>query len=252
MEITKEFMYGMISGSFGLLLSHPFDTIKTRLQNNQNININPKILYRGFMSPLLGIGIEKSIVFGTYNNLFKLLNKNGCNDTLNNIISGGTSGFFASFIVSPYERIKILYQSNDKVNKYELFNRRELFRGLSATFTREVPGFSIYFSIYEYLKKKNFTEKNKTINNLNAFLYGGIAGASSWIFIYPQDLIKTKIQASVSKDSYMKIIISIIKKDGFCGLYKGFHYALLRAIPLHSGVFMMNEWLKKPNLIKDR
>jgi len=39
MEAPKEFIYGMISGSFGLLLSHPFDTIKTRLQNNQNINV---------------------------------------------------------------------------------------------------------------------------------------------------------------------------------------------------------------------
>jgi len=187
------------------------------------------------------------------------LNKNGCNDILNNIISGGTSGFFASFIVSPYERIKILYQSNDKlyqsndklyqsndkINKYELIKRKEIFRGLFATFTREVPGFSIYFSVYEYLKKRNFTDKNKKINNINSFIYGGVSGACSWVFIYPQDLIKTKIQASGSTYSFMKIIRSIIKKDGLTGLYKGFHYALLRAIPLHSGVFMMNEWLKQ-------
>jgi hypothetical protein len=40
------------------------------------------------------------------------------------------------------------------------FKPSKLFVGLSATFTRETPGFAIYFLNYEYWKKKLFTDKN--------------------------------------------------------------------------------------------
>jgi hypothetical protein len=123
-------------------------------------------------------------------------------------VSGAISGLTASLIVTPYERIKILSQTNQKINK-EILKLSNLFKGIGATFTREVPGFAIYFSTYEYLKNKYYTSKNKDITIPASFIFGGLSGSMAWIFIYPQDRIKTIIQSNVSDKMN---IANIIKK----------------------------------------
>lgn len=62
-----------------------------------------------------------------------------------------------------------------------------LFQGWSATLYREMPGFAIYFSTYNALKK---AKGGSEISLIYSFTYGAIAGSTSWLFIYPQDRIK--------------------------------------------------------------
>ena len=222
----------------GVIISHPIDTIKTHIQNgNKFSSFKPSFtnFYKGISAPLLGVGLEKAIVFGTYNYMFS--------KTDNIPLSGAISGLVASFIVTPYERIKILKQ-NSQVFTFKDINTKFLFRGLSATFTREAPGFAIYFSTYEYLKKKNFTMHNKKIDYISSFIYGGISGLSAWLFIYPQDKIKTIMQSEKENNkSITSIINSIYKNGGLIQFYKGFSWAAGRAVLLHSGTFCMMEYL---------
>jgi solute carrier family 25 carnitine/acylcarnitine transporter 20/29 len=158
----------------------------------------------------------------------------------------------ASAIVTPYERIKILTQTNKKITK-ELLYPSNLFKGLTATFTREIPGFAIYFSTYEFLKNKFYIEKNKQIPIYSSFIFGGISGSIAWIFIYPQDRIKTIIQSSeLNQTGQINQTINIktlIKKTyeigGLKYFYSGFSFAIMRAILLHSGTFCMMEILNK-------
>jgi solute carrier family 25 carnitine/acylcarnitine transporter 20/29 len=239
--LNNNYFKGAMSGMFGIALSQPIDAIKTHYQVNKNVKFQYSLrnFYKGVTSPLLGVGLEKAMVFGTYN---YLKNDMKCNVA----VAGGISGFIASAVVTPYERIKILSQTNHKITK-QLFLPSNLFKGLNATFTREIPGFAIYFSTYEYLKNKFYTEKNKDITILSSFLFGGISGSMAWIFIYPQDRIKTIIQSS---DSNKKIDIkSIIKKTyevgGIKHFYSGFSFAIARAVFLHSGTFCMMEILNK-------
>ena len=250
------YLKGCLSGMSGIILSHPVDTIKTHYQThyqNQNqilktenkvkFNYSFKNLYKGISSPLLGVGIEKAIVFGTYN-YFKSLD-------FNIPISGAFSGFAASVIVSPYERIKILKQTNQEVNLKMCLKPSFLFKGLSATFTREVPGFAIYFSTYEILKNKFFTSRNKEITIPASFLFGGLSGSIAWIFIYPQDRIKTILQSSLSKTSgsslngLKEIIKTTYQVGGLRHFYNGFSFAIVRAVLLHSGTFATMEILNK-------
>jgi solute carrier family 25 carnitine/acylcarnitine transporter 20/29 len=242
----KKYINGGLSGMCGILLSHPIDTIKTHIQTGNKLNtFKPSFtnLYKGISAPLIGVGIEKAIVFGTYNYMFT--------NTDNIPLSGAISGLVASFIVTPYERFKILKQ-NSQIVHFKDINVKFLFRGLSATFTREVPGFAIYFTTYEYLKKKNFTNKNKTIDYSSSFLYGGLSGLTAWIFIYPQDRIKTILQSGVEKESTKMhihntnintIINTIYKSGGLKHFYSGFSWAAARSILLHSGTFCMVEYL---------
>lgn len=259
------FLIGAFSGMTGVILSHPIDTIKTNIQKNDGILKSYEInsfskLYRGILSPLLGVGIEKSIVFGIYTNMkncfinyniekryitsSKYVRENYKLPTYQIAICGGIAGLSASIIVSPYERIKILLQSGQNINK-STFQIKSLFSGLGMTFTREIPGFMIYFSTYENLKYYNFTRFNRDIELKYAFIYGGLSGALSWVFIYPQDRIKTIIQANnnISNKNTIQNIWKQISKNGISGLYRGFSFALARGILLHSGTFSMMEYL---------
>ena len=131
------------------------------------------------------------------------------------------------------------------------FYPRTLFQGLSATFTREVPGFSIYFSTYNYLKSSHLIRTGDLeIPIYMAFMYGGMSGAMSWFGIYPQDLIKTRMQSQVvsskhPRPSFFNTAKQIYMADGLKGFFKGFHLALMRAVPLHAGTFCMMEIMKK-------
>ena len=77
----KSFLFGYIAGFSGIVASHPFDTIKTRYQEGKRINFNLRNLYRGVTAPLIGVGLEKALVFGTFENTKKFTNSD--------FISGG-------------------------------------------------------------------------------------------------------------------------------------------------------------------
>lgn len=259
----QQFINGWIAGISAVIISHPFDTYKTHIQENKIMpNYKLRTLYKGLSAPLLGVGFEKAVVFGVYESTIMHTNKwcksiwgdNMYAFVASNAMSGGLSGMCASFIVTPFERIKILLQTappsapSNTTNPSSPLgtNIRSIFQGLSATFYRETPGFAIYFSTYNYLKYKYEQDNKKKLGLVNSFIYGGIAGTTSWIFIYPQDRIKTKIQAL--RDTHMSFtegFNEIVKKEGITGLYKGFSYALLRAIPLHATAFMTMEMCKK-------
>ena len=254
------YLNGALSGMFGILLSHPIDTCKTHIQTGKklvSLPINIRSLYKGIAAPLLGVGFEKALVFGTYNYFLKQLKNTSTNTSIIDIgvgaipISGAIAGLTASIVVTPYERCKILKQNSQKVLLTDL-SPRFLFKGLSATLTREVPGFAIYFSVYESLKYHTFSKYNTNIDYFSAFAYGGLSGITAWIFIYPQDRIKTILQSSLQSSlqsnpstrlGFSSVMREIYAKGGIKHFYSGFSWAVGRAMLLHSGTFCMMEML---------
>ena len=244
--MTENFINGWIAGMSAILVSHPIDTIKTNIQEKKPVDLKFRSLYRGLSAPLIGVGLEKAIVFGTFETSRKFTNSD--------ILSGAISGLSASFIVTPFERIKILFQTNQEITK-TMFRPGFLFQGLSATFYRETPGFAIYFATYNYLKSLrnnvfvNYCNDERNVPDLTsmeAFTFGALAGSTAWVFIYPQDRIKTHIQAlKERKLGFMDGFKEILHDGGYKGLYRGFHFALMRAIPLHATAFMTMELCKK-------
>jgi solute carrier family 25 carnitine/acylcarnitine transporter 20/29 len=240
MAISNDFIYGLCGGFTGTILSHPFDTVKTRIQTNTVSTIRDAIkmksLYAGLTAPLIGIMFEKSIVFGFYDKSKQY--------GFNNFTSGLIGGFMSTVVVTPIDRIKISYQNKEKLNI------RNLYKGFTPTIFRETPGFGIYFYTYNKLKERF----NGTESAPKTFLFGAISGLSAWIFIYPSDLIKTNYQSTQNGNKTLsqtiKAIIgnnnpnnSILKS--FKNLYKGFNLAIMRAMPLHGGVFLGYELAKK-------
>jgi len=247
------FLKGMFSGMVGVTLSHPFDTIKSNLQTQRKIQYNLRSLYRGIGSPFFGVGFEKAIVFGTFTNVhnaIKRYDSSNSSPLLNTMVSGGISGFCASFIVTPIEKIKLMYQTSSDtkilMTKMPRLGLRDLVtsKSLITTLGREVPGFSIYFTTYDQIEQRIY---NGSYTLWGSFVAGGLSGGFSWCFIYPQDLVKTKIQTSTepNKISITGTVMEIYKQNGLRGFFRGFHFALMRAVPLHAGTFATMEFLKK-------
>jgi solute carrier family 25 carnitine/acylcarnitine transporter 20/29 len=253
----------MIGGFVGTVFSHPFDTIKTRIQSGkarnfkQALSLTPtnqykgtltplhklfaicpfltvRDLYRGVSAPLFGIGFEKLIVFGFYGECKKL----GFGDGF----SGLVGGFASTLVVVPVDRIKIIMQNKEAVTR-NCFSLSSLYKGFSITLFRETPGFGIYFTTYNKLANNFNQEKNL----FKSFVFGSASGLTSWVFIYPSDLIKTKYQAiqNNSNITICQVIKNIYLQDGPKGFYRGFSFAIMRALPLHGGVFLGYEYSKK-------
>lgn len=229
----NDFYAGCLGGIVGTFISYPIDTARIRLQSNIK---NNKKLYSGILSPMLGIGIEKSFVFGVHNITYKYCE--------NHFISGLNAGLFASLVVVPIEKYKILKQNNPKltyldintnlIKKGPILGVKQLYNGLSACFFREVPGYGIYFTTYDFLNNKfNNNKKNNFVMN---YFFGGISGVTAWIFIHPFDTIKTNMQQYETK--FFDTTKNIIKNGN---IYAGIHWSLLRAFTLHSSVFLTYE-----------
>jgi solute carrier family 25 carnitine/acylcarnitine transporter 20/29 len=237
----NDFISGSLGGLTGVLISHPIDTIKTRIQigtvNNIKSAIKMRNFYSGIKPPLLGIPLEKSIVFGFYNL--------GKNYGLNNFWSGIIGGFMSTLIVTPIEYLKINLQNKNTID-YKNLKIKNIYKGFIPTVCRETPGFGIYFTTYNYLNN-NYNSQKSYLRN---FCYGGLSGLFAWIFIYPSDLVKTRLQDKNNTSTIKEIINDVYKKDGLKGFYKGFHFAAARAIPLHAGVFLGYELSKKIENLK--
>ena len=247
----NDFLYGMCGGFVGTIISHPFDTVKTRIQSKSAPDIKSAImmrnLYAGITPPLIGIMLEKSIVFGFYNKSKEY--------GLNNFWSGIVGGFMCTLIVTPVDRVKIIFQNKESIAGFSI---KSLYRGFIPTICRETPGFGIYFTTYNYLSEKYNKDSS---NPMKTFTFGALSGLSAWTFIYPSDLVKTRMQSENNIKSQNIILQNYIRdiflennsgknnfQKSFIGLknfYKGFSLAIMRAMPLHGGVFLGYELSKK-------
>ena len=118
-----------------------------------------------------------------------------------------------------------------------------MYRGLTITLLRDIPAFSIYFGSYYLLC--NFTIAGSVEGEVESLpmlmLYGGSAGVMSWTFTYPQDTIKTRLQADgMGRCLYRGCwdCAAVIYRDsGVGGFFKGFSAALVRAFPTNGVTF---------------
>tara|TARA_B100000925_G_C22009982_1_gene475777 strand:- start:2534 stop:3232 length:699 start_codon:yes stop_codon:yes gene_type:complete len=194
-----------LSGSMHILLGYPFDTIKTLRQSGSYISIKDlgyKRLFKGIKYPLIQHSIINSTCFGL-NNYFlnKMENKN-----MSHLLTAVTS----TIILTPLDKFKIMSQYNSQytISMKNIVNSYKNFHIVCAC---EIPSTFLYFLSYRKLKEYGFP----------IFISGGLAGMSSWIFTYPIDTIKTRMQNESCNS------IKQAMKQG--GLYNGLIICLFRS-----------------------
>ncbi len=218
----NQFINGCISGICATIISHPFDSIKTALQTQQNINMTK--IYAGVQYACVSNGIENMIVFGIYSKCKR--------EQYTPQTSGFVAGGCCALFTTPFEYLKINKQlcNNNILTKDIINNIKILYNGLSITMLRESIGFSCYFAIYEYLSKKYNPHKYHTYTAFN----GALSCMGAWLVIFPVDSLKTHIQSNAKLINY-----------NYLNCYRGFHMSLIRAVPFHSTCFLVYEALNK-------
>ena len=236
-----------MAGTAGTLVSQPFDTCKIHLQTGRKLNIKSRTFfqniawaYKGVTPSIIGYSIEKCLVFGTYTTANKyssyLWKDNSC---FKIPFSGFIAGLVASLSISPFEQIKTDRQLGNKT----MYNYSHLYKGLKYTAMRESIGFSIYFSAYDQLRKQFSSDKDEFyLNLIKSGFYGALSAFIAWIPIYPIDLNKTRIQSGDQFGNFMQELKMQPNKLKF--LYRGYHFAMMRAIPFHSTCFVCYELMK--------
>lgn len=165
---------------------------------------------------------------------------------------GGASGVVAKTICAPIERVKLIMQTQDAnpqitkkytgmVNCFSRVAKEEgfwsLWRGNWANVVRYFPTQAFNFA-FKDAYQKIFNPYSKHTQPMKWFmgnlLSGGMAGASSMVFVYPLDFARTRLGVDMGKKEterqfkgLMDCAFKIFKSDGMAGLYRGFAVSVL-------------------------
>ncbi|XP_030070707.1 mitochondrial basic amino acids transporter-like isoform X1 [Microcaecilia unicolor] len=270
--MALDFLAGCAGGAAGVLVGHPFDTVKVRLQVQSvtkplyrgTFHCFKSIikqesalgLYKGIGSPMMGLTFINAVVFGVQGNTIRLLQ----NDTpLNQFLAGSAAGAIQCVICCPMELAKTRmqlqgtgeYKSKSKTYKNSLdclikIHQKEGLRGINrgmvATFFRETPSFGFYFLTYDYLTRYLGCEPDDSYVIPKLLLAGGTSGIVSWLSTYPMDVVKSRLQADgIGGVNQYSGILDCVRKsyevEGWRVFSRGLTSTLLRAFPVNAATF---------------
>jgi solute carrier family 25 carnitine/acylcarnitine transporter 20/29 len=234
LDPTTDFIAGTTAGIVGLLIAHPFDTVKVRLQNPDISSRYHSVshafttiireerfsgLYKGIASPLATCAFMNGFVFASYKFFLKAQMVDGSIPSLTEVaIAGSCCGVAMSFFATPIELIKIRQQNmlesglgSVSTSKLICTIHREhglkgLFRGLTATAIRDL-GYGAYFLGYEATSRyfttppvhNGSTSSDSSQGSMPLwvlFVSGGVAGILGWLPTFPMDVVKTRMQST--------------------------------------------------------
>ncbi|KAJ2474270.1 hypothetical protein IWW56_005866, partial [Coemansia sp. RSA 2131] len=199
---------------------------------------------------------------------------------LKHLVAGGVSGAVSRTVVSPLERMKILFQVQSKgtgTNYSGVFGtlakiwREEgiagYMRGNGTNVVRIVPYSAVQFATYEQLKKLLMEEGKTELDTRRRLTAGAGAGIASVAATYPLDIVRTRISVQTAhalaninelpKDARGRPIIpkmpgifetfvKIYKSEGgLRATYRGFGATLAGVAPYIALNFQCYEVLRK-------
>lgn len=241
LDPTTDFIAGTIAGIVGLLIAHPFDTVKVRLQNPDLSSRYHSVshafatiireerfsgLYKGIASPLATCAFMNGLVFASYKFFLKMQMVEGSIPSLTQVaIAGSCCGVAMSLFATPIELIKIRQQNmlesglgSVSASKVVHTIHREhglkgLFRGLTATALRDF-GYGAYFFGYEVTSRYLTTPTPRLDGSTSLsgsspesiplwvlFVSGGVAGVLGWLPTFPMDVVKTRMQSTETAEA---------------------------------------------------
>jgi len=270
----KDILSGTVGGVAQVIVGHPLDTVKVRMQavgNQQGLatvflqGLRAGNLYAGAASPLMGAMAHNAVLFFTIGQTKKFLNTVHPNEHRpieDAFIGGALVGVTATLLETPVDLLKCKLQASNEFPGviaaarvlYSRFGIAGLWQGMPATLMRNVPCFSMYFGFNAW-GKETFRQRDGSISKFHQFLAGAAAGFGFWGFLYPLDVIKSRMQIQASEpskrqySSTLNCIQTLYKQEGSRVFWKGYSPAIIRALVVNGSVFLAfevsKEWLLK-------
>ncbi|KAG0014195.1 hypothetical protein BGZ82_001875 [Podila clonocystis] len=198
-------------------------------------------------------------------------------DTIKHLIAGGAAGAVSRTIVSPLERMKILFQASaieyePHVQGPEPANYQGVIptlrkmwveegflgfmRGNGTNVIRIVPYSAVQFASYEQFKKLLMEPGKNDLDTPRRLAAGALAGLTSVAFTYPLDIVRTRLsiqsaQVANTKEAqaalpgiWKTMVLIYTNEGGIVGLYRGLGPTLTGVAPYVALNFQAYEVLR--------
>lgn len=269
-------MAGALGGFASLLICHPLDTVRTRLQGSIVSDIVsgsskskntlefkrslsfPKYsgawdcfrstiraegvrgLYAGLAGPLAAQGVYKAVMFASYGFASRTLADNRDNIS-SKVLCGSFAGFVNSFVVCPVE----LVRNRLMLQKYDGASER-MYRGPYDVARRVLQGDGIggmWRGILPTIARDvpGVGAWFGTFHHLKSIgchvmLAGGGAGVAFWLVALPFDALKSLFQTQNIPCTPTNLA-RVVQSAGVASLYRGLGVSVLRGFPSSATVF---------------
>eukprot|EP00667_Euglena_gracilis_P012644 EG_transcript_12986 len=280
----RDTIAGAVGGVVCTYVGHPFDTVKVRMQTagGEHGPIRTAVtllknegirgIYAGVTPSVAAQVTENAILFMAYGYCQKAVmwatgvKRNEDLSLLSLACCGSMASAFAALGLTPTELVKCRLQVQHIAMQSEGMAKAQfrgpvdcafqilkaeglpgLYRGLSSTLLRELPGNFAMFGGYELISYL-LTPAGQRPEDLSTWRHvcaGALGGASFWIVAYPLDFVKSRIQVSSAKISVAGLIRDTLKNEGIRYMYRGFTPCVARAFPANGALFATVAWTKQ-------
>lgn len=236
-----EYMAGLGAALFSVVLTYPINKLMYRqsLWGYDIFNAFRQLkaegfgyLYRGVFPPVIIKSISSSIMFGTYNQYYKMLIKDqilgptmGNNQMLTTFLASIMSGSTEA-ILTPMERVQMILQDSrwntkykntfDALVKLRHYGLKEYYRGATAILLRNGPSTFLYFGfkdkVKEYILPMEPNVSQQWIKILlkreviRDFITGASLGAVISTIFYPVNVVRIHMQSKPVGSEHIGII----------------------------------------------
>ncbi|KAJ7434721.1 mitochondrial carrier domain-containing protein [Mycena latifolia] len=271
LPFIANFAAGAIAGISEILTFYPLGGVKTRMQLETGKTKHGLVgsfqtiireegfgrLYRGLVPPLLLEAPKRAVKFAA-NDFWGKTYLGFTGETKMtqqlSILTGCSAGATESFVVVPFELVKIKMQDKTSTFKGPMEVVRHiikadgllgLYAGMESTFWRHLWWNGGYFGCIFQVRSLLPKAETPQATLLNNFISGSVGGFAGTLLNTPFDVVKSRIQGAAKVPGVAPkynwtypALATIFREEGAGALYKGFVPKVLRLAP-GGGVLLL-------------
>nr|GLL30897.1 mitoferrin-like [Ipomoea trifida] len=255
-----QFWQFMVAGSIAGMVEHmamfPVDTVKTQMQALgscpiKSVGVRQALqsilrsegvsgLYRGIGAMGLGAGPAHAVYFSVYEFCKETFSGGNPNNSAAHAAAGVCATVASDAVFTPMDMVKQRLQLSSSPYKGVMDCMRVVFReeGIRAfyasyktTVLMNAPYTAVHFATYEAAKRGLLEVSPESASDERLIVHataGAAAGTSAAFFTTPLDVVKTQLQCQgvcgcdrFRSSSIRDVLKTIVKKDGYSGLMRG-------------------------------
>ena len=242
---------GCTAGFIAVLVAHPVESIKVRMQANQtgfrwrdlaSLVRNP---YYGILPHLPHYAAMNVLRFGGYEFAKPLFGvRSGTEPTFAQRFGAGSfSGLIVAATLHPFFVVRVIQQANRYSFRDTLTQlwQREGMRGFYRTYDLNLLrlgfAFGVFFGAYPLVRER-LAARFPEWPTLSRSLAGGCTGVLTWSSIYPLDVVQSRLVAQKIGDrSYTgarHCVQTMVAEGGWRIFGRGYSAVLIRAFPVNA------------------
>ncbi|MBA0602565.1 adenine nucleotide transporter BT1, chloroplastic/mitochondrial [Gossypium raimondii] len=278
----RRLISGAIAGAVSRTCVAPLETIRTHLMVGSSGSSTLEVfndimqtdgwkgLFRGNFVNVIRVAPSKAIELFAFDTVNKQLSPTPGEEPKipipSSLVAGACAGVSSTLLTYPLELIKtrLTIEKNMYDGILDAFLKilqkegpGELYRGLAPSLIGVIPYAATNYFAYDTLRKVyRKVLKDEKIGNIETLLIGSLAGAISSSATFPLEVARKQMQVGAlnGRQVYKNVfhaLSSILKQEGFHGLYKGLGPSCMKLVPAAGISFMCYEACKRILVDKD-